>query len=178
MYKARIEKLHKNGVITDEEYDNLVDIGFDDNGKLKPGVYKGDITTRYCLGFEPGKENLIEAVKNSEPWLGAESDYPELFGTYGMGVYGICDYWRWWTLDNLTEVAIKHGKKPLESATELELWKMLALSNLYWYTNYSEWHDEAEKRAHDWEMCYHKANGDFDGFNLDKEVLDKIKEAS
>nr|DAJ33076.1 MAG TPA: Short C-terminal domain [Caudoviricetes sp.] len=69
MYKARIEKLHKNGVITDEEYDNLVDIGFDDNGKLKPGVYKGDITTRYCLGFEPGKENLIKAVKNSEPWL-------------------------------------------------------------------------------------------------------------
>jgi hypothetical protein len=63
MYKARIEKLHKNGVITDEEYDSLVDVGFDNNGKLKPGVYKGNINTRYCLGFEPGKENLIEAVK-------------------------------------------------------------------------------------------------------------------
>lgn len=149
MYKCRVEKLHKQGVITDEEYNSLMEIGFDEDGYLKQGVYKGgyDLDIRYNLGFKPYQINLLEAVKESSPWLGAENSFPSLFGRYGFTYCGICDGWRWLTKDNITSSAARHGKKPLEMASELELWQMLALSNIYYNRYHSELCDKAEKRG-------------------------------
>lgn len=178
MYKGRVEKLHKQGIITDEEYNSLMEIGFDKDGYIKPGVPKcgNDFDVRYNLGFKPYQINLIEAVKASSPWLGAECTFPSLFGKYGFTYGGICDGWQWLTKDNIAPNAAKHGKKPLEMASELELWQMLAISNMYYNNCHSEWCDKAEKKAHDWELYCHKIQGDFDGFNLSQEVLDKIQE--
>lgn len=140
MYKKRVEKLHDKGVISDEEYADILRCGFNDKGRVNPGVRPALLGTKYALGLDPNNINLLEEVRHLTPWLGADTDIPELFGKYGVTYCGICDGWRWFTPDNLTEWAIANGKKPLESATELELWQMLALSSLYWYNSYREWY--------------------------------------
>ena len=173
--KSEIERLYKLGVFTDKEYEEFMKVGFNDKGELNPCVLPKDADLKYNLKFDPRNFNVLDVLKQSVPWMGAEGDFPELFGKYGCPYYGIYDGWDWWTLKNLTEGAIVHGKKPIETATELEIWKMIALSSIYWYHCYSDWHDREQKLAHDWEMCYHKVNGDFDHFNLDKETLDKIQ---
>lgn len=51
------------------------------------------------------RDEILNKVKNCVPDLGWESVYPNLFGKYGMSVCGICDYWYWFTEDNITDYA-------------------------------------------------------------------------
>lgn len=68
-----------------------------------------------------GGEPIIELLKKyCVPPLGAESICPE-FMKYGHTVSGICDGWAW--RDDILEAQL----------TETEMWKMVALSNIYWY---------------------------------------------
>jgi hypothetical protein len=56
-----------------------------------------------------------------------------LFGKYGYGLYGICDGFNW--------------TDELENASKLEIWKMIALSNMYWYKKYKKWLRSSEIKS-------------------------------
>lgn len=120
------------------------------------GIVPNKARLIYNLKFNPENYNLIELVINSTPWLGADHDYPELFGKYGYTFTGIGDGFRWFRKDPntkltykqiaLNDTAIAHGYKAIDDATELELWKMLALSERYFGRFYSECYDIERKK--------------------------------
>ena len=142
MFKAEVDRLHKVGVYSDDEYNSIMkSMDVNEKGELI-GVVPNGIWTLYSLKFDLKKQSLVDIVKDSTPWLGADSDFPELFGKYGYTISGIYDGWDWFTQDSITDYAMNHGHKPIEEATELELWKMLALTNTYWYNSYKEWYDK------------------------------------
>ena len=112
------------------------------------------MTTRFLGGCMVNKEYeeilsqpLVDyIVKSIVPPLGAEYDDP-IFNTYGMSISGICDAWHWFTKDNITETAIRHGHKPIEEASELELWQIIALCEWYWEKQYRQWYKKANKKS-------------------------------
>lgn len=61
------------------------------------------------------------------PMLGAETIDP--FGKYGHTVCGICDGWVW-----------HHAV--LDTAPEIDLWKMTAIANSYWMARYQRYYRE------------------------------------
>lgn len=63
-------------------------------------------------------------------------DFDDVFSTYGIMVYMDQEYWVWWTRDNIPDEAIEQGCKPIEDATEEELWKMIAIASRYWHLIY------------------------------------------
>lgn len=81
------------------------------------------------------------------PNFGWESEYPDLFGKYGTGVYGICDYWHWFTEDNITDYAREHGHLPLTDATDIELLTMWAIADNYWLTQYEKWYRRSKEKS-------------------------------
>lgn len=85
------------------------------------------------------REELLQKVRNCTPWLGAESDYPDLFGKYGMGVYGICEGWYWFEENKISNYARECGHLPLTDASDNELLTMWALADNYWLNKYQEW---------------------------------------
>lgn len=88
--------------------------------------------------------DLIEFLKtNVMPPLVAES-IDEVFRKYGMVTTGVADGWYWFTKDNITEVAIKHGHRPIEEASETEIWKMIALCERYWRIFYEGLYRETQ----------------------------------
>ena len=150
MYIKEVEKLHKDGIYTDEMYSKIMN-SMDDCGTGQlTGVVPHNADLIYNLKFNPDDFNLVELVVHSTPWLGADYDYPELFGKYGYTFTGIGDGFRWLRKDPNTEFTFKqealndtaatHGYKAIDDATELELWKMLALSERYWGNCYKEWY--------------------------------------
>lgn len=110
-----------------------------------------------------------ELLEDSIPWHGAESDMPDLFGKYGYGLYGISDGFKW--------------KDELENASELEIWKMIALSNIYWFRKYKKWLNLAEEKSSKLDRfigyCEMKYFGyDKDGYTIKTidRILDKVRE--
>lgn len=94
-----------------------------------------------------GREELLNKVRNCIPDLGWDHVYPDLFGKYGMTICGICDDWRWFEEDNVTEYARKQGCLPLTDATDVELLEMLAMTNNYWLSKYEEWYKRSEEKS-------------------------------
>lgn len=90
-------------------------------------------------GLYPIKEidlnvSLIQLVLDEcVPPLGAEDYFPTLFGKYGYTFTGICDGWRW-------------DKERLNEASSEELWQMLAISAMYWQSNYELWYEELQDK--------------------------------
>jgi hypothetical protein len=89
--------------------------------------YKDEVLTEIL------NKDARELLEESVPWQGAETDMPDLFGKYGYGLYGICDGFKW--------------KNELENASELEIWKMIALSNMYWFRKYKKFLELAEIKS-------------------------------
>lgn len=151
MYVKEVERLHKVGIYTDEMYNKIMDSMKDCGTGQLVGVIPGKADLIYNLKFNPDDFNLVELVVNSTPWLGADHDYPELFGKYGYTFSGIGDGFRWYRKDPnsaftckqvaLNNTAMAHGYKAIDDATELELWKMLALLETYWCNSYIEWYN-------------------------------------
>ena len=94
---------------------NLFD--FEKDNKKEPHYY--DIPISH-LGLDTFKEYCT-------PMFGAENVEP--FGKYGYTFTGICDGWEW-------------KDEELAKAPELDLWKMLAISETYWRINYERWYHE------------------------------------
>jgi len=93
------------------------------------------------------RDDLLNKVRNCTPYYGWESKYPELYGKYGMGIYGICERWHWFEEDNITNYAREHGCAPLTEATNEELLLMWAMADSYWLSEYEKWYDHACKKA-------------------------------
>lgn len=89
--KSEIKRLYKLGVFTNDEYEKFMETGFNDNGELNPCVLPDKTELKYCLKFNPDDFDLVDVVEASTPWLGADYDFPELFGKYGYTVAGLCD---------------------------------------------------------------------------------------
>lgn len=67
------------------------------------------------------------------PPLGVESTF-DVFAKYGSTYSnGMCEYFYW-------------NEEALKSAPEIDLWKMIAISERYWATCYEEWYNEEQKR--------------------------------
>ena len=81
-----------------------------------------------------GDESLQELVKKyAVPPLGGEEIF-EVISKYGHSFFGICDGFKWDNLDTLTE---------------LDAWKIIAFSSIYWKAKYEKWfRDEQEKNKH------------------------------
>ena len=74
-----------------------------------------------------GDETLQELLKKfGYPCLGGESAF-EVIDKYGYTVCGICDSFEW--------------KDTVKDISELEAWKIIALSSIYWWKSYKNWLD-------------------------------------
>ena len=143
MYKREIDRLYDIGVINEDLYQNIRSSMEPNRGGYMIGVVPSYLDMIYHLKFDPREADLKSLVLNSIPWAGAIYDCPDLFGKYYIeGNYsGI-----WLTDKNITEQAKNNGYKSLDSATELELLRMLFLINTYWMNFYKERVDEYRKR--------------------------------
>lgn len=139
MNKAKLDRLFKEGVLTKEEYDSFFKTMREiEGGRLIGIMPSGNASHKYNLNGDLLHGNLLEFLKTRvTPPMEAE-DMDKTFGKYGMMVCGVCEYWYWFTKDNITEYALSHGRRPIEEATELELWKMIAICERYWKEFYSE----------------------------------------
>lgn len=93
---------------------------------------------KYHLKFDLETKSLVDVVADCEPWLGADHDFPELFGKYGYTYCGIGDGFNFFRENTINDVAKEHGYKALDDSTDVELWEMLALINTYWLNKYKE----------------------------------------
>lgn len=143
MKKKTLDKLLKNGVLSKEEYDSFfTTMSENERGEMIGIAPTGNVSHKYHLEGDLLQGDLIEFLKTKvdPPYEAEEMD--EVFHKYGMMVCGIGDRWYWFTNDNITEQALKNGRKPIEEATELEIWKMIAICERYWHISYERWYEE------------------------------------
>lgn len=93
------------------------------------------------------REELIYRVQHCTPQLGWEYKYPDLYGKYGMTIFGICDGWYWFTEDNIADYARSCGCLPLTNATDVELLEMWAIADNYWLNEYKKWYKKSESKS-------------------------------
>ena len=148
MKKDKLDKLLKQGVLTKEEYDSFFKtMRENEKGELIGILPNSNALHKYNLNGDLLHGNLLEFLKiRVTPPMEAEN-MDETFKKYGMMVCGIYDYWYWFTKDNITEEAYKNGRRPIEEATELELGKMIAISERYWEVFYSDCYHDMEQLA-------------------------------
>ena len=78
-----------------------------------------------------GDESIFEFLdKYCVPPLGAES-INDIFSKYGKTITGICDGYYW-------------DKDKLKDITEVEFWKIIALSNIYWCNKHEKYLKDKE----------------------------------
>lgn len=88
---------------------------------------KEDIVKNIYINMKPKEFFLQECT----PWLDADFN-SDLFKNYGYTYSGICDGFEFY-------------KDKIDKAPEVDLWKMLALSAMYWEKSYSRWLDQKEE---------------------------------
>ena len=113
------------------------------------------------------REELLDKVRKCTPNLGWDSEYPDLYGKYGMGVYGICEYWYWFEENNITDYAREHGHAPLTDATNEELLTMWAMADNYWLEKYKKWYYDSEKKSRKLDLFIGKCESDYFGYDED-----------
>lgn len=123
------------------------------------------------------REEMLDKVRKCAPDLGWEDKYPDLFGKYGMGMYGICEYWHWFEEDNITDYARAHGHAPLTDATDTELLLMWALADNFWLEKYKEWYYRSENKSRKLDRFIGKCESDYFGYDEDgytEKTIDRI----
>lgn len=58
---------------------------------------------------------------------------------------GIYEKWSWFTKDIISEHGVAMGYKPIEEATQEELWQMIAMASRYWEVCYRRWYHEEQE---------------------------------
>jgi hypothetical protein len=147
MYKDKFDKLVDKNIISQSEKEKIY-------SQMKPnsegrftGLSDGKINYKYYVGGDIFNDKLCDfVVKHCVPQLGMEY-IDDTFKTYGMTYTGICDGWEWFRKDKIPQYAIDKGHKPIEEATNEELWKMLAMSSMYWEGNYEEWYEQSKRKS-------------------------------
>ena len=123
------------------------------------------------------REELLNKVRKCTPDYGWESEYPDLYGKYGMGVYGVCDYWHWFEEDNITDYARANGHAPLTDATNEELLTMWAIADSYWLSKYKEWYSRSEEKSRKLNMFIGECERKYFGYDEDgytDKTIDRI----
>lgn len=147
MYKNKFDKMVENGIISQDEKEKTYNQMLPNADGQFTGILDMKINYKYYINGDIFNENLCDFVINHcVPPLGMEA-IDDTFKKYGMTYCGICDGWYWFKKDNITQYAIETGHKPIEEATNEELWKMLAMSSMYWEGNYKEWYEKSEKKS-------------------------------
>ena len=141
MKLERLKNLREQGIFNEEELPHVDRIIKEFHlGEKNIGI-PDVIKFKYYLGFDityvTGEKLLKQLIDHCSPPPGIES-FNDLFKKYGMTSYGLKDEWHWFREDTLTIAMTKKGLAPIESATELECWQMLALSAFYWQKYYEE----------------------------------------
>lgn len=144
MKKKKLDELLDNGVLTKDEYDLFFKtMGENEKGEMIGVMPNGEVSYKYHLEGDLLNGNLLEFLKTKVNVPYEAEDMDETFGKYGMMICGVCDYWRWFTKDNITANALVDGYRPVEEATELELWKMIAICERYWRVFYKNLYHDA-----------------------------------
>lgn len=151
MYIKDLQQCLNKGMISQKEYDEIfkkMSISPDGN-QLIGGIPKTKGVIKYYLEGDMSDNSLLEflTTRITVPY-GAE-DIDPLFRTYGVMVCGICDYWSWFTKDNITPHAISCGHKPIEYASDKELWKMIAICSRYYEVFYEREYDRIKEKQMD-----------------------------
>lgn len=144
MKKKKLDELLKNGVLTKDEYDSFFKtMGENEKGEMIGIMPHGNAAHKYHLEGDLLHGDLLEFLKTKVTPPYEAEDMDETFKKYGTMICGICDYWHWFTKDNITEYALNNGRRPIEEATELEIWKMIAICERYWRVFYDNcYHDK------------------------------------
>ena len=139
MKKSKLDRLYKENILTENEYLSFFKtMHVNEKDEMIGAIPNGKASYKYYFDGDLLGGNLVNFLKTRvTPPLGAEY-IDDIFGKYGMTVCGICDYWYWFTRDNITEYALNDGRRPIEEASELELWKMIAICERYWEIFYSQ----------------------------------------
>ena len=123
------------------------------------------------------REQLLDKVRKCTPNFGWEDEYPNLFGKYGMGIYGICEYWHWFEEDNITDYARSKGHEPLTNATDIELLEMWAIADNYWLGQYKKWYYRSEEKSKKLDMFIGECERKYFGYDEDgytDKTIDRI----
>lgn len=142
MYKNKLDDLLKRQVLTQDEYDKF----FESMSENEDGKMIGVVPSDKCVRKYEFDGNLFEdslssfILKEVIPPLGAE-DYDDVFKVYGYSYFGICDGYHWFTESEISEEQRECGYKPIEEASETELWKIIAICSRYWESQYKEWEE-------------------------------------
>ena len=146
MLKKKLDEQLRKGILTQEEYASFFQtmrvnergemIGFTPHGNARlKHDFDGDLINGDPLQF---------LLKHCCPPLGVE-DMDNTFKKYGTTIAGIGDDFHWFTKDNITKHAIDSGHRPVEEASELEIWRMIAVCSRYWETAYHEWFEMGQR---------------------------------
>lgn len=139
MKKSKLDRLYKENILTEDEYLSFFKtMHVNEKDEMIGAIPNGKTSYKYYFDGDLLGGNLVNFLKTRvTPPLDAEY-IDDVFAKYGMAVCGICDYWYWFTKENITEYALNEGKKPIEEASELEVWKMIAICERYWKVFYSQ----------------------------------------
>lgn len=144
MKKKKLDELLNNGVLTKDEYDLFFKtMRENEKGEMIGVMPNGEVSHKYHLEGDLLNGNLLEFLKTKVTVPYEAEDMDETFDKYGMMICGVCDYWRWFTKDNISANALVDGYRPVEEATELELWKMIAICERYWRVFYKNLYHDA-----------------------------------
>ena len=173
MLKKRLDNLLKTGVLQKDEYDLFFKtMRENERGELIGVVPPGNVGYKYHFNGDLLQGDPLNfLIKYCAPPLGAESMDP-IFYKYGTTISGICDGWYWFTKDNITERAENNGHRPIEEATEIEIWKMIAICCRYWESFYEECYDKHEKELRVYTNKYGRDL--LDTVNYNKHILSVI----
>lgn len=145
---SELDELLKQGILTEEEYNEFFEsMRVDEKGEMTgilPPLYRSCIRKYDFEGNLLDGELLDFVVNDLVVPLGAE-DLDKTFKKYGFTYCGICDGWRWFKENTITEKQIQNGFRPIEDASESELWKMIAICSRYWWISYKRLYDKYKK---------------------------------
>ena len=119
------------------------------------------------------REEILDKVLHCTPNLGWDYEYPDLFGKYGLTICGICDGWRWFTEENITDYARKNGHLPITDASTEELLEMWAVADHYWLECYEDWFRRSEQKSAKLDRFIGYCERNYYGYD-DKYTLDTI----
>lgn len=142
MYKDKLDDLLKRGVLTEAEYNKYFEtMNVNDKGELIGAVPSDRFHYKYEFDGNLLDKPLVEFVlEEITVPLDAECIDP-LFKTYGFSFFGICDGYHWFTSSEISDEQRNRDYKPIEEASELELWKIVAICSRYWESHYKEWYE-------------------------------------
>lgn len=109
------------------------------------------------------REFLLDKVRKSEPEMGWDSEYPDLFGVYGM----TCEGWTWFEEDKITDYARRKGYKPITKATDTELLQMWAMASDCWLNYYRKWYRESQEKSSKLDQFIGRCERDYFGYDED-----------